>query len=291
MGNFGLHGYASVFSDPGAGAPSRAIDSGSIPDFPMEIADLKNRTVAELQGYAEALNIPNAGRLRKQDLIFMIYRGLAEQDQVPQSEGVLDILPDGYGFLRSASWNYLNGPDDVYVSPAQIASLGLRRGDTVAGPVRAPGRRERYVALVSVDTVNGRGPAAAKERPKYDDLRPFYPQRRLSLEVPGGEMDMRIMDLIAPVGLGQRGLIVSPPKAGKTTILRNMANAIRTNHRDVELVVLLIDERRKRSRRWRRPPAPASSHPRSTSPRAAIGRSPKWSWSERNDWSNRGATS
>ena len=209
----------------------------------MEIADLKNRTVAELQGYAEALNIPNAGRLRKQDLIFMIYRGLAEQDQVPQSEGVLDILPDGYGFLRSASWNYLNGPDDVYVSPAQISSLGLRRGDTVAGPVRAPGRRERYVALVSADTVNGLGPAAAKERPKYDDLRPFYPQQRLSLEVPGGEMDMRIMDLIAPVGLGQRGLIVSPPKAGKTTILRNMANAVRTNHRDVELVVLLIDER------------------------------------------------
>ena len=209
----------------------------------MEIAELKNRTVAELQSYAEALKIPHFDGLRKQDLIFRIYHGLVERNQTPRTEGVLDILPDGYGFLRSTSWSYLSGPEDVYVSPAQIASMGLRRGDTVAGPVRPPQRGERYLALVSIESVNGYGPLAARERPDFVDLRALYPQQRLTLEVPGGELAMRIMDLIAPVGLGQRGLIVSPPKAGKTTILRNIANAISTNHRDVDLVVLLIDER------------------------------------------------
>ena len=209
----------------------------------MDIAELKNRTVAELQGYAEALNIPDCQGLRKQDLIFKIHKGLARQNVTPKAEGVLDILPDGYGFLRSPSWNYLYGPDDVYVSPEQIRSYGLRRGDTVAGPVRPPARGERYLALVALDNVNGNRPEAAKQRASFDSLRPKYPEERVTLEVPGGELSMRIMDLVAPVGLGQRGLIVSPPKAGKTTILRNIANGIAANHPDVRLVVLLIDER------------------------------------------------
>ncbi len=209
----------------------------------MDIAELKNRTVAELQGYAEALNIPNCTGLRKQDLIFRIHEGLAQQEEKPLAQGVLDILPDGYGFLRSRSWNYLASPDDIYVSPARIGSFGLRKGDTLAGPVRPPRRGEKYLALETVNRINGFAPAATRSRPVFEELRPRYPDRRLTLEVRAGEPAMRIMDLIAPIGMGQRGLIVSPPKAGKTTILRNIANAITANHRDVELVVLLIDER------------------------------------------------
>ena len=209
----------------------------------MDIAELKNSTVAQLQGYAEALNIPNSAQLGRRDLIFRIHEGLARRDEAPRAEGVLDILPDGYGFLRSPSWNYLSSPDDIYVSPPQIQSLGLRRGDTIAGRVRAPGRGERYLALHSVERINSLSVEAAAKRPAFDSLRPWYPNRRLDLEIPGGELSVRIMDLIAPIGLGQRGLIVSPPKAGKTTILRNLGNAIATNHPKVQLVVLLIDER------------------------------------------------
>ncbi len=209
----------------------------------MDIAELKNSTVAQLQGYAEALDIPNSAGLGRRDLIFRIHEGLARRDEAPHAQGVLDILPDGYGFLRSPSWNYLSSPDDIYVSPPQIKSLDLRRGDTIVGPVRPPGRGERYLALHSVEKINGLGVEAAGKRPAFDELRPWYPSRRLELEVPGGAVATRIMDLIAPIGLGQRGLIVSPPKAGKTTILRNLGNAIATNHPKVQLVVLLIDER------------------------------------------------
>ena len=209
----------------------------------MDIAELKNSTVAELQGYAEALDIPHRANLSRRDLIFRIHRGLAKRDEAPKAQGVLDILPDGYGFLRSASWSYISSPDDIYMSPSRIQSLGLRRGDTVVGPVRPPRRGERYLALHSVESVNGMAPEAATGRPIFEKLTPWYPDRRLQLEVPGGELSVRIIDLVAPVGLGQRGLIVSPPKAGKTTILRNIGNAIATNRPDVQLVVLLIDER------------------------------------------------
>ncbi len=209
----------------------------------MDIAELKNSTVAELQGYAEALEIPNCAGLRRRDLIFRIHQGLARRDEAPEAEGVLDILPDGYGFLRSPSWNYLSSPDDVYVSPSQIKSHGLRRGDTIVGPVRPPARGERYLGLQRVHRINGQAPESANGRPVFDKLRPWYPDRRLKMEVPGGRLSVRMIDLIAPVGLGQRGLIVSPPKAGKTTILRNIGNAIATNHPEVQLVVLLIDER------------------------------------------------
>ncbi len=209
----------------------------------MDIAELKNSTVAQLQGHAEALNIPNSEGLGRRDLIFRIHEGLARRGEAPRAEGVLDILPDGYGFLRSPSWNYLSSPDDIYVSPPQIKSLDLRRGDTIVGPVRPPGRGERYLALHAIERINGLGVEAVTGRPAFDELRPWYPSRRLELEMPGGEVATRIMDLIAPIGLGQRGLIVSPPKAGKTTILRNLGNAIATNHPKVQLVVLLIDER------------------------------------------------
>ena len=209
----------------------------------MEIAELKNRTVAELHGYAEALNIQHYAGLRKQDLIFTIYQGLLGRNETPQAEGVLDILPDGYGFLRSPDWHYVSGPDDPYVSRAQIESYGLRKGDVLAGPVRPPASGERYLALVSVDQVNGDRPESARQRACFGEVRPRYPDARLTLEVRGGDVAMRIMDLIAPVGMGQRGLIVSPPKAGKTTILRDIANAISTNHPELDLFVLLIDER------------------------------------------------
>ena len=209
----------------------------------MEIAELKNKTVAELHGYAEALNIQHYAGLRKQDLIFTIYQGLLGRNETPRAEGVLDILPDGCGFLRSPQWHYVAGPDDPYVSRAQIESCGLRRGDVLGGPVRPPASGERYLALVSVDHVNGDRPEAARLRASFVEMRPRYPDERLTLEIPGGDVAMRVMDLIAPVGMGQRGLIVSPPKAGKTTILRNIANAISTNHPDVDLFVLLIDER------------------------------------------------
>ncbi len=209
----------------------------------MEIAELKNSTVAQLHSYAEALNIPHYAGLRKQDLIFTIYQGLLGRNETLRVEGVLDVLPDGHGFLRSPEWNYLAGPDDAYVSRAQIDSYGLRTGDVLVGPVRPPASGERYLALVSVDQVNGDRPEAARQRASFGALRPRYPDKRLTLEVPGGDVAMRMMDLIAPVGMGQRGLIVSPPKAGKTTILRHMANAISTNHPDADLFVLLIDER------------------------------------------------
>ena len=209
----------------------------------MEIAELKNKTVTELHGYAEALNIPHYAGLRKQDLIFTIYQGLVARDETPRAEGVLDIAPSGHGFLRSPEWHYVAGPDDARVSRSQIDSYGLRKGDVVAGPVRPPSSGERHMVLASVDQVNGGRPEAARQRACFEELRPRYPEERLTLERPGGDVAMRIMDLIAPVGMGQRGLIVSPPKAGKTTILRNMANAISTNHPDVDLFVLLIDER------------------------------------------------
>ena len=199
--------------------------------------------MAELHGYAESLNIPHDSGLRKQDLIFRIYEGLARRDEAPWIEGVLDVMADGAGFLRSAEGSYLQNPDDVFVAPDQVRALGLRRGDVIAGFVRPPGRGERHVALKSIDSVNGAESAELRGRPVFEEMRPWYPVRRLALEAPGGHLGMRMIDLVAPVGRGQRGLIVSPPKAGKTTILRNVAQAVAANHPDVLLVVLLIDER------------------------------------------------
>src|SRR5499426_2614008 len=209
----------------------------------VDIAELKRKSVAELHAMAESLNITNYSGLRKQDLIFRIEQSLLDTDTVLRGEGVLEILPEGYGFLRSADWNYLYGPDDIYVSPSQIKRFDLRTGDTITGQVRPPKEGERYLALLKVESVNGDEPEVAKGRTTFDNLRPRYPEGRLRLETKDGDLSMRIMDLIAPIGKGQRGLIVSPPRAGKTILLQKIANAIKENHPEVTLIILLIDER------------------------------------------------
>ncbi len=192
---------------------------------------------------AEQLNITNYSGLRKQDLIFKIEQSLLDSDTVLRGEGVLEILPEGYGFLRSQDWNYLYGPDDIYVSPSQIKRFDLRTGDTILGQVRPPKEGERYLALLKVEKVNFDDPDKAKHRIAFDNLRPRYPERRVRLERKDGDLSMRVMDLLTPIGFGQRGLIVSPPKAGKTILLQKVANSISENHPDAVLIVLLIDER------------------------------------------------
>ncbi len=209
----------------------------------MDIAELKKKSVAELHAMAEELNITNYSGLRKQDLIFRIEQSLLDSDTVLRGEGVLEILPEGYGFLRSQDWNYLYGPDDIYVSPSQIKRFDLRTGDTVLGQVRPPKEGERYLALLKVETVNFEEPDKAKHRIAFDNLRPRYPERRIKLERKDGEISMRVLDILTPIGFGQRGLIVSPPKAGKTILLQKLANSITENHPDATLIVLLIDER------------------------------------------------
>jgi transcription termination factor Rho len=209
----------------------------------VDIADLKKKSVSELHAMAEELNITNYSGLRKQDLIFRIEQSLLDSDTVLRGEGVLEILPEGYGFLRSQDWNYLYGPDDIYVSPSQIKRFDLRTGDTILGQVRPPKEGERYLALLKVEKVNFDDPEKAKHRIGFDNLRPRYPDRRIRLEREDGDLSTRVMDLLTPVGFGQRGLIVSPPKAGKTIILQKIANSITENHPEATLIVLLIDER------------------------------------------------
>jgi transcription termination factor Rho len=209
----------------------------------VDIAQLRNKNLGDLHDMAEELNISNISGFLKQDLIFRIEQSLLDNEVVLRGEGVLEILAEGYGFLRSQDWNYLYGPDDIYVSPSQIKRFDLRTGDTVLGQVRPPKEGERYLALLKVESINGDEPDKAKQRIAFDNLRPRYPEARLNLEVADTDMSMRVVDLVAPVGMGQRGLIVSPPKAGKTILLQRMANSITANHPDVHLIVLLIDER------------------------------------------------
>ncbi|MDZ7780883.1 MAG: transcription termination factor Rho [Gemmatimonadota bacterium] len=211
----------------------------------MDIAELKSKSLGELHDLAGELNISDAENLRKPDLISKIEAGLSSTEVGLRGEGVLEVLSEGYGFLRSTEWNYTAGPDDIYVSPSQIKRFGLRTGDGVTGQVRPPKDGERYLALLKVEAINGLDPESASGRQDFEELRPQYPSERLRLEVAGagGSLAMRVIDLIAPVGKGQRGLIVSPPKAGKTTILQQMANAVTRNAPDVTLFVLLIDER------------------------------------------------
>jgi transcription termination factor Rho len=209
----------------------------------VDIAELKSKSVTDLHELAEELNISNYSGLRKQDLIFRIEQNLLDSDVVLRGEGVLEILPEGYGFLRSQDWNYLYGPDDIYVSPSQIKRFDLRTGDTILGQVRPPKEGERYLALLKVENVNGDEPDKAKHRVGFDNLKPRFPESRLKLETEGGDLSMRVVDLITPVGMGQRGLITSPPKAGKTILLQKMANSISENHPEVHMIVLLIDER------------------------------------------------
>lgn len=209
----------------------------------MDVSELKSKKVVELYGIAKELGLTGYSDLRKQDLIFKILEAQATQDGVTFSKGVLEVLPDGYGFLRSADYNYLPSPDDIYVSPSQIKKFQLRTGDFVSGQVRPPKEGERFFALLRVEAVNGQAPEAIRDRTLFDNLTPIYPTKRIYLESAPGEYSMRIMDLLTPIGKGQRGLIVSPPKSGKTVLLQKIANSITRNHPEIKLIILLIDER------------------------------------------------
>ena len=218
----------------------------------MHLAELKAKSPSDLLSYAESLQIENASSLRKQDMMFAILKNLAENDQAIHGEGTLEILPDGFGFLRSPEANYLPGPDDIYVSPSQVRRFGLRTGDSVEGQIRAPKDGERYFALLKVNTINFEPPESVRHRINFDNLTPLYPDERLKMEVenfqsvakgPSKDYTPRVIDLIAPIGKGQRALIVSPPRTGKTVMLQNIATAIAANHPEVFLIVLLIDER------------------------------------------------
>jgi transcription termination factor Rho len=209
----------------------------------MTIAELKEKNITELTKIARSLELPGASGLRKQDLIFKILQAQSEKEGHIFAEGVLEILPDGYGFLRSPEYNYLPGPDDIYVSPSQIRKFDLKTGDTISGQVRPPHEGEKYFALVKIEAVNFESPDEARNKILFDNLTPLYPQERLKLETVRENISARVMDLLTPLGKGQRGLIVSPPRAGKTMLLQNVANSITTNHPEVVLMVLLIDER------------------------------------------------
>ena len=209
----------------------------------MEIAELKRQSLNELQGMADGLHVANTEQLNKPELILRIGQSLLDAGVSLSAAGVLEILPEGYGFLRSQDWSYLAGPDDVYVSPSQIKRFDLRTGDEVEGEVRPPKPWEKYLALLRVSRVNGNEPDVTKTRAPFDALRPRYPDTRLRLETADGDLSMRVVDIMAPIGKGQRGLIVAPPRAGKTILLRKIANAISENHPEVRVIVLLIDER------------------------------------------------
>ncbi len=209
----------------------------------MTIAELKEKNITELTKIARTLDLPGASGMRKQDLIFKILQAQSEKEGHIFAEGVLEILPDGYGFLRSPDYNYLPGPDDIYVSPSQIRKFDLKTGDTISGQVRPPHEGEKYFALVKIEAVNFESPDEARNKILFDNLTPLYPQERVKLETTRENISARVMDLLTPLGKGQRGLIVSPPRAGKTMLLQNVANSITTNHPEVVLMVLLIDER------------------------------------------------
>ncbi|HZW37865.1 MAG TPA: transcription termination factor Rho [Ignavibacteriaceae bacterium] len=209
----------------------------------MDISELKSKKIVELNALAKELEISGYSDLRKQELIFKILEAQSSKDGLTFSKGVLEVLPDGYGFLRSSDYNYLPSPDDIYVSPSQIKKFSLRTGDFVSGQVRPPKEGERFFALLRVEAVNGLQPEEIRERTLFDNLIPVYPKNKFILESAPGEYSMRIMDLLSPIGKGQRGLIVSPPKSGKTVLLQKLANSITRNHPEVKLIILLIDER------------------------------------------------
>lgn len=210
---------------------------------PLNIQELKEMSIQKLQQIAKALDIEGAAGMRKQELIFQILKAQTERSGLIFSEGVLETLPDGFGFLRAPEYNYLPGPDDIYVSPSQIRKFDLRTGDTVSGQVRPPKDGERYFALIKVEAINFEPSEVARERTFFENLTPLYPMERIKLETTENNLTGRVMDLLTPIGKGQRGLIVSPPRAGKTMILQSIAHSIEQNHPEIVLIVLLIDER------------------------------------------------
>ncbi len=209
----------------------------------MNLVELKNKNIRELVAIAKAYSIDGASSMRKQELIFALLQAQAEMNGLIYGEGVLEILPDGFGFLRSQSYNYLPGPDDIYVSPSQIRRFNLRTGDSISGQIRPPKDNERYFALLKVEAVNYEDPEIARDKILFDNLTPLYPDRRIRLEADPENLSTRVMDLLTPIGMGQRGLIVAQPRTGKTMLLQNIANATAANHKDAYLIVLLIDER------------------------------------------------
>ncbi len=211
--------------------------------MPMDISELQKKKIVDLHKIAKDLSLQNYSDLRKQELIFKILEAQTKKDGLTFSKGVLEVLQDGYGFLRSSDYNYLPSPDDIYVSPSQIKRFSLRTGDFVSGQVRPPKEGERFFALLRVEAVNNNDPEGIRERTLFDNLTPLYPTKRIKLESSPGEYSMRIMDLLSPIGKGQRGLIVSPPKSGKTILLQKIANSITRNHPEIKMILLLIDER------------------------------------------------
>lgn len=209
----------------------------------MNIVTLKDKKISELTRLAKDYNIGGAAGMRKQELIFGLLQAQIEKNGQIFGEGTLEILPDGFGFLRAPDYNYLPGPDDIYVSPSQIRRFNLRTGDTVSGQIRQPKETERYFALLKVEATNYEDPDVARDKILFDNLTPLYPDRKVNLEVASDNYSMRIMDLLTPIGFGQRGLIVSPPRSGKTMLLQSIANSIMANHKEIVLFVLLIDER------------------------------------------------
>jgi len=209
----------------------------------MTISELKEKNITELSRIARTLDIPGASGLRKQDLIFKILQAQSEKEGHIFADGVLEILPDGYGFLRSPDYNYLPGPDDIYVSPSQIRKFDLKTGDSISGNVRPPHEGEKYFALVKIEAINFESPEETRNKILFDNLTPLYPQERIKMETVREATSGRVMDLLTPLGKGQRGLIVAPPRTGKTMLLQSIANSITTNHPEVVLIVLLIDER------------------------------------------------
>jgi len=235
-----------VVSQEAVVAPSKEKEAASVDDNEIifHLRDLKKKSPDELLDVATSLSLENPTTLQKHDLVFAILKRLAENGGVMIAEGVLEVLGDGYGFLRSADANYVPGPDDIYISPNQVRRFGLRTGDTISGPVRAPKKGERYFALIKVNSINGIVSNHPIHRVHFEDLTPLYPDEKITLEVAGTkDLSSRVIDIVAPIGKGQRALIVAPPRTGKTMILQNIAHAITTNHPEVTLIVLLIDER------------------------------------------------
>jgi len=210
----------------------------------IKVSELQRMDIEELQEYARSIGIKNLGSLTKSQIVFDIVKSISnEPEEVLFGEGVLEVLPDGFGFLRSPNYNYLPSAEDIYVSPAQIRRFGLKKGDTLYGTIRAPKEKEKYFAMLKVETINGKTPEILKERVLFENLTPLYPNKRIIMETNKEKLPTRVLDLAAPIGKGQRGMIVSPPKAGKTILLQNIANSIEKNNPEIFLIVLLIDER------------------------------------------------
>src|SRR5215208_5781304 len=210
----------------------------------LNLADLKEMSISKLTSIAKNMDVPGATGMRKQELVFKILAAQTEKSGLIFSEGVLETLPDGFGFLRAPEYNYLPGPDDIYVSPSQIRKFDLRTGDTVSGQIRPPKEGERYFALIKVEAINFESPDQAREKVFFDNLTPLYPEEQLKMETPQPDnLSARVIDLVTPLGKGQRGLIVAPPRTGKTMLLQTIANSVTQNHPETTLIVLLIDER------------------------------------------------